>query len=275
MITVGIDVGGSTTKIVGFSSDKTLIKPIFVKANDPVTSIYGALGRFTVENGCSLSDIGKIMITGVGSSKVSDSLYSIPCFHVSEFESVARGGIYLSGLDKAIIASMGTGTALVYAEKNGINEYLGGTGVGGGTIGGLCKLLLGMYNIGHISELAGEGNLSNVDLRISDISSDDKKLGLPGEMTAANFGNVSDIASKADIAMGTINIVIETVGMMCIFAARAHNTRDIVLTGHISTIAQSKERFEILSKMFDLNFVIPEMSQFATVIGAALQGTQD
>ena len=275
MVTVGIDVGGSTTKIVGFSSEKQLIHPIFVKATDPLTSIYGALGRFTVENNLSLSDIGKLMITGVGSSIVSDKLYSIPCFRVSEFECVARGGLFLSGLDKAIVTSMGTGTALVCARKNGKNEYLGGTGVGGGTIVGLSKLLLGMYQIGHVSELAKEGNLANIDLRVADISSGEKKIDLPGDMTAANFGNVSDIASRADIALGTVNMIIETVGMMCVFAARANDTRDIVLTGHISTISQSKERFETFGKMFDVNFIIPEMSQFGTVIGAALQGLDD
>ena len=42
---VGIDVGGSTTKIVGFDPDGRLLSPIFVQATDPVTSVYGALGR--------------------------------------------------------------------------------------------------------------------------------------------------------------------------------------------------------------------------------------
>ena len=52
-VIIGIDVGGSTTKIVGFEMDngkRRLIKPQFVKANDPITSIYGAFGKFTDEN---------------------------------------------------------------------------------------------------------------------------------------------------------------------------------------------------------------------------------
>ncbi len=52
---IGIDVGGSTTKIVGFTDEGTLIEPLFVKATDPVTSVYGALGKFTSENGLALS----------------------------------------------------------------------------------------------------------------------------------------------------------------------------------------------------------------------------
>ena len=40
-IIVGIDVGGSTTKIVGFDGDR-LLPPLLVRATDPVASVYGA-----------------------------------------------------------------------------------------------------------------------------------------------------------------------------------------------------------------------------------------
>ena len=48
-VVVGIDIGGSTTKIVGFDEKKNLIHPMFVTADDPITSIYGAFGKFTDE----------------------------------------------------------------------------------------------------------------------------------------------------------------------------------------------------------------------------------
>ena len=73
-VVIGIDVGGSTTKIVGFrkSEEKQeLISPLFVKAADPVTSIYGAFGKFTDLNNLALSDIDKVLTTGVGSSYLS------------------------------------------------------------------------------------------------------------------------------------------------------------------------------------------------------------
>ena len=38
-IVIGIDVGGSMTKIVGVE-DKKIKNPMFVKATDPVTSIF-------------------------------------------------------------------------------------------------------------------------------------------------------------------------------------------------------------------------------------------
>lgn len=70
---IGIDVGGSTTKIVGFRSGK-IIAPQFVQATDPLTSLYGAFGKFTAENGIELTDIEKVILTGVGSSHVSKPL---------------------------------------------------------------------------------------------------------------------------------------------------------------------------------------------------------
>ena len=57
---IGIDIGGSTTKIVGFhrnNKELTLIEPQFVRAADPITSIYGAFGRFTSQNDLELGDI--------------------------------------------------------------------------------------------------------------------------------------------------------------------------------------------------------------------------
>lgn len=118
-VTVGIDVGGSTTKIVGFRTAASLSPPAFVRAADPVTSAYGALGKFTAENRLSLSDLRKIMVTGVGSSFLGGEIYGCPCEKSDEFSGVGRGGLYLSGLSKAIVVSMGTGTALVYADGEG------------------------------------------------------------------------------------------------------------------------------------------------------------
>ena len=274
---IGIDVGGSTTKIVGFESlgeDKKILSPIYVKASDPLASVYGAFGKFTALNGIDLSDVNKVMITGVGSAFVDNTLYGIDTCHLSEFECVGRGGLYVSGYSKAIIVSMGTGTAVVAAEKGTVGsgsgfEYMGGTGVGGGTIVGLSKQMLGISDIDHLIALADGGDLEKGDLRISDITKKDLG-GLPSYMTASNFGKLSDIATKDDLALGIINMVFESIGMLAVFAARSKNTRDIVLTGNLSKMPQAKPIFDILSNMFDMNFVIPEYSEFATVIGAAL-----
>ena len=276
-VVIGIDVGGSTTKIVGFDrtdGQNKLIHPLFVSAVDPVTSLYGAFGKFTDENGIELSDIEIVKITGVGSAKITKSIYGLNCQHVSEFDCIGLGGMYLSGLDHAIVASLGTGTALIHARAGMKPEYLGGTGVGGGTLLGLSKKMLGMDNIQHIAELAREGDLSQVDLKINDLTKHDIVPGFSDLMTASNFGNISDIATKADIALGIINMVFETIGMVAVFAARNHNLRDVVLTGNLTSVEQTPYVFGVLNRMFDMNFILPELSQFGPVIGAALSGIE-
>lgn len=274
-VVIGIDVGGSTTKIVGFRKEngiQQLINPLFVKATDPMTSIYGAFGKFTDLNNLALSDIEQVLMTGVGSSYLSRPIYDLPCGTVPEFKSIGLGGLYLSGLSEAIVVSMGTGTAIVHAKRGCEADYLGGTGVGGGTLIGLSKRMLGIEEIDHLADLASEGNLGNVDLRIGDITKKDSSVGLPDTMTASNFGKLSDIASSADVALGVLNMVFETVGMLALFAARSRGVRDIVLTGNLTGVPYAKTVFDTLSSMFDVRFIIPENAQFATVIGTALCG---
>ena len=269
-IIIGIDVGGTSTKICGFRmSEMRLITPQLIRATDPLASIYGAFGKFTSDNDIQLSDIEEILVTGVGSSFITKNLYELPTKHVDEFRAIGLGGLYLSGLDAAVVVSMGTGTALVKAE-NGKTDYLGGTGIGGGTLMGLSNKLLSVNKVENIIALAEEGDLSKIDLRLGDITKKDLLQGLPAHTTVSNFGKISDLATKADIAMGIINLVFETIGMVSIFASRQYDIKNIVLTGSMTNVPQAKGVFDALKEMFKINFVMPSMSQYGTVIGTAL-----
>lgn len=267
-IIIGIDVGGSTTKIVGFDGNK-LIEPMRVKASDQVASLYGAFGKFTNERQIELNNVEKIMVTGVGSTFINDNIFGISTCHVSEFTSTGKGGLYISHLNEAIVVSMGTGTALVHATGEN-NIYLGGTGVGGGTLTGLSKKILQMQNVVEISQIAENGDPANIDLQIGDITEKDIIPTLSQTATAANFGRISDMATNSDYALGIINLVLETIGMMAIFAARGQHLKDIVMTGNISSLKQSKDKFAEMSAMFGMNFIIPDNSLYATAIGSAL-----
>ena len=272
---IGIDIGGSTTKIVGIKKDGkhiSLIHPLFVRATDAVTSVYGAFGRFTLENGLFLDDIDRVLMTGAGASFIDKPIYSLECKKMSEFKCVGLGGLYLSGLDEAVVVSMGTGTALIHAKRDGDTTrttYLGGTGVGGGTLLGLSRKMIGVDTIEHLEALCEDGNLDNIDLRIKDISKD-ATFQIGGDITASNFGKVSDIASKNDIALGIANMVAETIAMLAVFAARNFKVKTVVLTGNLTALKAITHVFEGLEESFGVKFVIPELAQFATVIGAAL-----
>ena len=64
-VILGIDIGGSTTKIVGLRTDGSIISMLRVRAEDQVTSLYGALGNYLTSNGLSLQDVRRVVLTGV------------------------------------------------------------------------------------------------------------------------------------------------------------------------------------------------------------------
>ncbi|MGI6166859.1 MAG: pantothenate kinase [Eubacteriales bacterium] len=281
---IGIDVGGSTTKIVGFSiyedENIELIEPQIVRATDPITSIYGAFGRFLDINNLELRDIDRVMMTGVGSTFVTKPIYSLKCRAVPEFTSIGVGGLYLSGLDEAIVVSMGTGTPVIHAKRTGRKRaaeinYLGGTGIGGGTLIGLSRKMLGVDTIEHIEQLCRGGDLDKVDLRVKDISDTSLFPNINHDLTASNFGKLSDLANRHDIALGIANMVAETIAMMAIFAARMHKLDKIVLTGNLTSFVPIRDTIVRLGPAFNVTFLVPDNAQFGTVIGAALLGLEE
>ena len=84
-----------------------MISPIRVRADDPVTSAYGAFGKFLAENKLDIEHICQVMFTGVGSSFLQGDIYGIPSRKVDEFQAIGQGGRFISGCDRAVVVSMG------------------------------------------------------------------------------------------------------------------------------------------------------------------------
>ena len=149
---IGIDVGGSTTKIVGIENGR-IQSPMFITAADPVTSLFGAFGKYVYDNGIALSDVEQVMLTGVGSAYVDSPLYGLPTNKTDEFLANGLGARHAADNDRLIVVSMGTGTSLVRIDGESIC-HIGGIGIGGGTLQGLARLLLKTSNIRQVAELA-------------------------------------------------------------------------------------------------------------------------
>ena len=73
-IVIGIDVGISTTKIVGLREGRVL-SPIRITAADQITSLYGAFGKYLHDNKISLNDVEQVMLTGVGSAYINEPIH--------------------------------------------------------------------------------------------------------------------------------------------------------------------------------------------------------
>ena len=264
---IGIDVGGSTTKIVGIKDGK-ICSPQFIKADDPVTSLFGAFGKYIYDNHIVLSEVEHVMLTGVGSAYVDGNLYGLPTSKVDEFVSNALGARYGSGLDRMVVVSMGTGTSFIKVDGDSI-EHLGGMAIGGGTLQGLSRILFRTHDIKHVMSMAMRGDVSAVDLQIKDISRTEIP-GLPYGVTASNFGKAEANAEPDDVAAGIVNMILQAIGSAANFVARNTDIRDFVLIGNLSMLPQCRQTFDRIEKLYGIRFHIPEFREYRTAIGAAL-----
>ena len=267
-VILGIDIGGSSTKVVGLRTDGSVLSMLRVRAEDQVTSLYGALGNYLTSNGLSLGDVRRVVLTGVGSSYVEGDIYGLPTCRVDEFSATGTGALALSGQPSAVVVSMGTGTAFLWASPDGI-RHLCGSGIGGGTLGGLCRKLVGMERFGQSKKLAGCGNLDHVDLTLKDITVNAAPT-LDPDMTAANFGNLAEDASPADLAAGAVNLVLQAIGTMTVLACQSCDAKTVVLTGSMTTLPQAAANFQLFQRLYGIRYIIPENATFATAIGAGL-----
>ena len=266
-IVIGIDVGISTTKIVGIKNGK-VSAPIRITAADPITSLYGAFGKYLHDNDIMLQDVEQVMLTGVGAAYIEQPIYGLPTDKAEEFLADGLGARFESKIDHAIVVSMGTGTTFVKCDGDEI-RHIGGIGVGGGTLLGLSRLLLNTDDHKQIVAMAQKGNIRNIDLQIGDISAHPLP-GLPMDTTASNFANAKSDASKEDIAAGIIKMVLQSIGSAAWLASLGSDIRDFVLIGNLSLMPQCKEIFPGLEKLYSIRFHIPKYSQYCTAIGAAL-----
>lgn len=264
---IGIDVGISTTKIVGICNGR-VVSPMRIKATDPVSSLYGAFGKYLYDNKIQMSDVDHVMLTGVGAAYISKPVYGLPTAKAGEFVADGLGACHESGKDRIIVVSMGTGTSLVRCDGDKI-EHIGGIGIGGGTLQGLSRLLLKTDDIRTVSEMAVRGNISSINLRIGDISA--RPLpGLPMSAVASLFGNARSDASREDIAIGLIWTVLQSVGQSAVLASIGSNIREYVMIGNLTLLPQCRVVFPPIEKLYGVKFIIPEYSEFCTAIGAAL-----
>ena len=130
MSILGIDIGTSTTKVVEYKDDKIINTKIL---RDGFSK--EKLNQFINENNIIIE---KIVLTGIGATKVDMSEYNVSVHIVDEFTAIAKGGLYLAGKEEALVVSVGTGTAFIEVTQEGA-KHLGGTGVGAGTLFNFCN----------------------------------------------------------------------------------------------------------------------------------------
>lgn len=256
---LGIDMGGSSVKVV-FGDER-----VQYPSDGSAETLENAVKKL-LERGNSRID--GIAATGVGSSVLGDDLMGIPIKFFSEFEAFGRGGQHLSGLDKALVVSMGTGTAFVRADGRNY-VHLGGSGVGGGTLCGLSEIMTGEKSISAITGMIGKGRACAVDLTVGDIAGG--AVGsLSADVTAANFGKKLLSNDKNDIAAGLANMIFQTAGVMAAFACKGTDLEKAVFAGSMTEIPEGREMLRAVGMLHSMEFIVPEGGAYAGALGAVL-----
>ena len=186
MSIIGIDIGTSTTKVIEYENEtiknKLILRDGFSKEK---------LNEFINNNNI---DVEKLVFTGIGASKINKEDFPFPTYIIDEFSAIAKGGLYLTKKEKGLVVSVGTGTAFIDVNGNEV-QHLGGTGVGAGTLFNICNRMVGIDSFDEIVELAKNGDVEKIDLRIKDITTEEIPT-LPLDLTLSNFGKFEKDAKK-------------------------------------------------------------------------------
>lgn len=260
---IGFDNGASAIKIVALNGERIAFKKCLVGSKK---SAFEILTDFLAENGIPMNDVSAIAVTGVGAEKCCFDGIGNKVSLIPEIEATGEGGTWLSKCDEAIVVSIGTGTSIVLS-RGGKFTHIGGSGVGSGTLRGFSRKIFGISDVRELFKFAEGGNRFAVDLTIGDLFSGTDTL--PQDLTASNLAKCGETATERDWAAAIINTIMEVAGSHAALACNGFGVKNVVITGGISQTKMAKAAYDNFSKLYKLNYIIPEYSGCATAIGAA------
>lgn len=228
---MGIDVGGTLTKIAYLDDNKELQLKRFQSSD------LQAVASFIAEH----KELEIIGMTGGRAEQLRQWITaSVEFSYLVEFEATLTGVKYLlnkEGLhyETAIITNIGSGTSIHYMNEESYKR-VGGTGVGGGTLVGLSSLLTGVYLYGEMSSLANEGSRKGIDLMVADIfQGQEVPAPLNPNLTASNFGkaalNPQASYEKKDLLATVSRLVGEVITTLSIQLSEQYNADNIIYIG--------------------------------------------
>jgi type II pantothenate kinase len=208
-------------------------------------------------------------VTGGQYRLLPDQVGGTRLVKISEVDAIGRGGLYLAGLDQALVVSGGSGTAMV-AARHHLAVHVTGSAVGGGTLQGLGRLLLGETDPLAIDRLALQGDANHVDLTL--VEAVGAGVGrLPLNANAVNFGRlVQDgaLPLPQDVAAGLVRLVGQVIAVIAINAARAEGLEHIVVTGHLVDLLSVRKVLDETAGFYGASITVPPNPGTGTAVGA-------
>ena len=266
---IAIDFGASNTDIVAHNMAGELRRWSMPSVGQPSEArVRAVLAAGSVD----LGEVEWIAVTGGDRSELPAAIDDVVMRPVAEVAAIGRGGLVLSGFEAAAIVSAGSGTAVIAARPEGCH-HISGTGVGGGTLLGLARLLIGTADAQAVDALARAGSHVGVNLTIGEVVGAAAIGSLPPNTTAVNFGKLARQAitpSRPDMAAGIINLVGQVIAVVAINAARSQNFEEIVVVGHLADLASIRTTLTEVGGFYGARIHIPVGGGYATAHGALL-----
>ena len=268
----GLDVGITTTDAVaGWDLDASVSIPS-ARERDPAAA---AIERLLAASPPRTKDV-VIAATGVGAHGLGESVCGARVVRVPEFEAIGRGGTRLAGRSEGLVVSLGTGTALVSVRGDEARHVAPGTGVGGGSLVGLSRALLGTDDWEEIARLASAGDRTRLDVTIGEVVGG--PLGaLPPSATASHFAKFDANSAREDVAAALVHMIVEITLTVTLLGLQAAGQNAAILIGRVLAFAPIRKELEQAAAMFGDLLVLPPRPALATALGAlwSVDGRRD
>ena len=274
---IGLDIGGTLTKIC-ILCDKTessindfiISKNIFEKID--LNSYYLFLSFFKTDKFETdffkfLKDLNNIVkinelyLTGGGAYKFNDIIkknFNIELLNHDELQSLKYGYLFMNNYNSFyeiennsiknvppenlkfphISANIGSGVSILKITSPEKYERVGGTLMGGGSLIGLSKLIIGIDNYEKILELAEKGNNENIDITKKDFLKENEDLKTENDIISS-LGKIHQYIldgkkneiKKEDIALSLLNMICYHITQYTVLYAKKNDVDTIYYFG--------------------------------------------
>lgn len=251
---IGIDAGGTLTKIAYYNGENKISFEKFYSSDQQKIKERLHKNKF----------ITKLFITGGKAEQLKNLLSdSYETVTLNEFDATIAGVRYILNKEKQtinnfVLTNIGTGTSIHYVHDK---QYVraGGTGIGGGTIMGLSKLLTNIDHFEDVIPLTKIGYRKELDITVGDIYGGILSP-IDNSLTASNFGKAAitnSNYSSSDILATVQGLVGEVVTALSLQFAEAKDINHIIYIGstlcnnvHLQSIISSYTKYQNKTPIF-------------------------
>ena len=257
-VTIGIDSGSSTTKVVVMKNNEIVGKD-WLPTTDPIKSVDEALEKALKEAGLSLKDVDAIGVTGPGRELVSEHVKAD--LNLEEVSVVSKGAALLAARHKgdATVIDVGGMNNKLILIRDGIAASFNLGGICGGSSGRFLEVASHRLDvdISDLGQLAMQSKIKGEER--FELQSYCMVFGIQSLVVALASG-----VKREDVAAAACRSVAEQVYETMIQEMEVRPP--VIFVGGVSLVEGVKREFE---DMLGVEIIVPQYSQYAGAVGMA------